>query len=61
MGKKSVPIAALNISRKRVLTTKDNDTDVWPAAGSFNAIIAGSGKKTLCGTNTFIKDRRSHN
>ena len=61
MGKKSVPIAALNVPRKRDLMMKDNDIDVWPAAGSFNAIIAGSGKKTLCGSNMFIKDRRSHN
>ena len=61
MGKKSVPIAALNIPRKRVLTTKDNDIDVWPAAGSFNAIMAGNGKKTLYGASMFTKDRRSHN
>jgi len=61
MGKKSVLIAALNIPRKRVPTTKDNDIDVWPVVGSFNGILTGSGKKTSCGANTFIKDRRSHN
>jgi hypothetical protein len=71
MGKKSVPIAALNIPRKRVLTTKDNDIDVWPAAGSFNTIIAGSGKEnTLWGgyvykrqtiTQSAHKYRRSKN